>query len=134
MEIKIKYFVVAVLIFCLELLILQTDGFIRFVLGDFFVVILLYYLLRSLTSLKSSTAAISVLIFAFLVELVQLTPLSSTTLFQEYPILRILLGTTFQWEDLIAYSLGILTAYALDNSRFLSKKSGKHEAHKVNLR
>lgn len=83
-------------------------GFIRAYLGDFLVVILLYYLLMSTLKPSVKKGLVLTLAIAFAIELLQLIDL--TRFFpQEYKQLAILvLGSHFSWLDLLMYVLGIL--------------------------
>ncbi len=111
---RTSFLVLGLIIFCLELLLTQSSGFLRHTVGDFFVVIMLYCLLRSFKTISRKKAAISVLTISFGIEFVQLTNLSESAIFQKYSILKTILGTSFSIQDLIAYSLGICLAYWLD--------------------
>lgn len=111
---RIYYLIVALIIFFIELLVIKTEGFIRYTVGDFLVVIMIYCLLRSIKKISARAAAISVFILSFVIEFVQLTQISKSELFKEYEFLQLVLGTSFSIEDLIAYSLGIALAYFID--------------------
>lgn len=111
---KRYYFLAFVLLFFLEVLISFTDGFIRYTLGDFFVVMLLYCLFRSFLPFQIKTTAILTLSIAFAIELLQLTKLSQLPICKEYPWLKLIIGTTFQWGDLLAYTLGVLSILWID--------------------
>lgn len=117
---KKRYLLLSILLFGLELLIAQTDGFIRYTLGDFFAVILLYCILKSFFLIKVDFAVIISLSIAFGIELLQLTALSEHAIFNRFPILKLILGTSFSWGDLIAYTLGAATI-------LLIEKQYKHE-------
>ena len=105
---KRTYQVLAVILFLIELAITFTDGFVRHTFGDFIVVILLYCLIKSIITISNKAAAIIVLLFSFAIEFIQLTTLSQSEIFNKLPFLKLILGTTFQWGDLVAYTLGIL--------------------------
>ena len=111
---KTKYFIWTIALFIVELLIVQTDGFVRNTLGDFFAVILLYCLIRSFFSFKVLQTAIITLIMAFTIEFTQLSSLSESQIFKRFPILKLLLGSTFSWGDLITYSLGITVVILIE--------------------
>ena len=59
--------------------------------------------------------AFAVLITAFCVEFLQLTGLPNIAPFASSQISKIILGTTFVFTDLIAYSLGIATVLYFEN-------------------
>lgn len=103
------------LILFLVLLIIEVsiatfvkDGFVRFVLGDFLIVIMLYCLVRALFRIRVLSAALLVLAFAFLVELFQLAGLLKLLNLEQNHVAHLILGSTFQIEDLLAYTFGII--------------------------
>ncbi len=111
LKFNIKYFIIFVVLLLIEVLIASfiKEGFIRSVFGDYLVVILLYCFIKSFIKVKSIYVAISVLILAYCIELLQLTNLLEVLYLKEYKAANLILGNTFQFEDLIAYTLGIAT-------------------------
>jgi hypothetical protein len=106
---KTSYF----LIFCF-LLITETlialyvhDNFIRPYIGDLLVVILIYCFLRSIFNIKVWTAAISTLLFSFVVETLQYFQIVNRLGLQHSKFARIVVGTSFAWNDILAYIAGI---------------------------
>ena len=91
---------------CIALFVKQH--FIRGVLGDFLVVIMLYYLFRSFFNLKPKTVAILVLAIAYITEFLQIINILEFFKLENNKLISILLGTTFSVNDLIAYTLGII--------------------------
>jgi len=105
------YFFIACLIFITEVciaLFLKT-GFIRHTFGDYLVVFLLYYSIRSILKIHFDTAAIIVLIIAYSVEFLQLTTILQVFNLEDNTLAKIVFGTTFNITDLLAYTLGIIT-------------------------
>ncbi len=90
------------------------DKIIRPFFGDFLVVFLLYYFLRSFWNASTLTIAISVLIFAFATEFFQYFGVVDLLGLRENRLAVILIGTVFSVGDLIAYTLGIISVYFLD--------------------
>lgn len=90
------------------------DKIIRPFFGDFLVVFLLYYFLRSFWNASTLTIAISVLIFAFATEFLQYFGVVDLLGLRENRLAVILIGTVFSVGDLIAYTLGIISVYFLD--------------------
>lgn len=119
MNISLNYFKKAVLVFIVELLIAQTSGFIRHTLGDFLVVILLFYLVKAFSNFSNITIGISVLLFSFLVEFLQLTSFLECIGMQNNKLATIIFGATFSIGDLIAYTLGIATVLYLEKPKKL---------------
>lgn len=106
-----NYFIIAIILFMVEvcIAIFLKTGFIRHTFGDYLVVILLYASIKSVTNLNVWTTAIITLIIAFAVELLQLTPFLEYINLGENKLAKIVFGTSFQFTDLIAYTLGIIT-------------------------
>lgn len=105
------YFILALLLFAIEIciaLFLKT-GFIRHTFGDFLVVILLYSVIKSSTDLSVWTTAIVVLIIAFAIEFLQLTSFLELFNLNSNKVAVLIFGNSFQFTDLIAYTLGTIT-------------------------
>jgi Protein of unknown function (DUF2809) len=94
-----------------------NDRYIRPFGGDLLVVIFLYYLLKGTTNLSVKTAAFSVLIFSFFIEIMQYFQLVNLLGLQHNKLACIVIGTTFVWSDLVAYTLGILIVLILEKNQ-----------------
>ena len=105
-----KYFFLFILILLIEILIALyiKDKIIRPYIGDVLVVILVYCFVKSFLDLPVVTAAIAVLVFAFLVEFLQYIHIVDRLGLSKYKVAKVIIGTTFQWMDLVAYATGIL--------------------------
>lgn len=93
------------------------DRFVRPYVGDYLVVILLYCFFRAFLRLPQRTLAIGVLLFAFAVEGLQAIHIVQRLGLQNNRAASIIIGTGFEWMDLVAYTLGILTVLALDRPK-----------------
>jgi hypothetical protein len=91
-----------------------TEGFIRHTFGDFLVVILMYCAVRSIIKLNPLTIAFGVLAVAFLIEFLQLFNLLDYLNLRDHQFAIIILGSTFEITDLIAYTLGVITIFLID--------------------
>jgi hypothetical protein len=111
-----QYFLAAILIFVVEVLIalFVHDNFIRPYLGDVLVVILIYCVLKSFLRLPVFTAAISVLLFAFTVEFLQYLNIVEKLNLENIKVARVVIGTSFSWIDLLAYFVGIAIVMIVD--------------------
>ncbi|MDX1629886.1 MAG: DUF2809 domain-containing protein [Fulvivirga sp.] len=105
-----NYFGLTVVLFVIELFIAMhvEDSFVRPYLGDVLVVILMYCFFRSFIRQSAFEIAMTVLFIAFAIEWLQLFHIVKLLGLESYTIARIVLGTTFAWFDLIAYTVGIL--------------------------
>lgn len=103
-----RYFLHACLLLVILVLIalFVHDAFIRPFVGDILVVLWMYLVLRAILNWQIKTVAICVLIFAYSVEIGQYFNLVDLLGLQQYRAARIIIGSTFDWLDLLAYSLG----------------------------
>jgi len=116
----------AILFLLTEILIavyLKT-GFIRYTVGDFLSTILLYCFFKSFLKIDYFKLGAGVLVFAFLIEFAQYFNLLKLLNLEHYKLLKIILGSTFQVGDLVAYTFGIITVLTIE---YLNSKS--HELH-----
>ncbi|WP_298346363.1 DUF2809 domain-containing protein [uncultured Algibacter sp.] len=116
MKINKTYLILTIALFTIEALIaffLKT-GFIRHTVGDFLVVILIYCLFKSFFKINSTNLAIAVFLFALSIELLQLINILSLLGMENNKTAILLLGSTFQISDLIAYGLGIICFLIID--------------------
>ncbi len=103
------YFFLGLLLLVVEIYIgmYVKDNFVRPYLGDFLVVILIYCLLKSFWKETPLKVALYVLIFSFVVEISQYFKIVEILGLQSNKFASIIIGTSFAWEDLMAYVLGI---------------------------
>lgn len=103
-----RHALLALLLFGIELLIgtQLDDAFIRPFVGDLLVVVLIYCLLRTLLAIPCYPLAIGVLLFATLVETGQYFHLADRLGLGHIRLARIIIGSTFDPKDLLAYLLG----------------------------
>ncbi|WP_298534970.1 DUF2809 domain-containing protein [uncultured Algibacter sp.] len=116
MRFSSTYFIIALLFFIIEALvaIFLKTGFIRHTFGDFLCVILLYCFFKSFIKGHHFTIAKSVLAIAFTIEFLQLTNYLEFFNLQNNHLAKLVLGSTFEFSDLVAYTLGIITTIALE--------------------
>lgn len=89
------------------------DSFVRPYVGDVLAVVCVYFLLRIIT-VKTRYLSIPVTLFAFCVELVQITNLSEIL---PKP-LDIIVGGTFDFADLLCYLIGGAACFIIDKKFF----------------
>ena len=109
MSLKIRlYYAIAALILlgievCIALFV--HDDFVRPYVGDVLVVILIHCALRVLLPEKPRLLAVYVFLFACLIEVTQYIHLLDM-LGVENQLLRIVVGGTFDWGDIVCYGVG----------------------------
>ena len=90
------------------------DNFVRPFLGDLLVIVLLYCLLSALVALRPSwnlslgttKRVVMVLLFAFMIEFLQLAKITTYLGLSQYHLVHLILGSTFDPKDFLAYCLG----------------------------
>jgi Protein of unknown function (DUF2809) len=102
------YFFVTVLLFGIEVLIavFVHDNFVRPYVGDTLVVILIYCFVRSFLDTPVLKTALCVLLFAYLIEVAQYFHIVNRLGLQKSKIASVVIGTSFEPIDLIAYTIG----------------------------
>ena len=122
---RIFYFIATVLLFLIELFIALYihDDFIRPYFGDFLVVILLYCFFRALFNFSVLHTAIFVLLFAYFIEALQYFKIVEILHLQKYKIARVVIGTSFAWVDILAYTLGVICVLGIE--QLVQKKQMK---------
>ena len=113
-----KYALLALLLFVVELTIAVfiNDAFIRPFLGDVLVVMLLFYLCKTFVSGSDRGLIVAVLLFSFAVEIGQYFRLAELLGLMDCKVARIVIGSTFDAKDLLAYAIG--AALLLVSTRF----------------
>ncbi|MCT4697640.1 ribosomal maturation YjgA family protein [Tenacibaculum haliotis] len=114
MKFNFKSFKTFILLFLTEVIIAQTSGFIRHTVGDFLVVILLYFFVKSFFDISPKKLALSILIFSFTIEILQNYNLVKTLGLEHNKVASIIIGNTFSYGDLIAYALGVITVLIIE--------------------
>lgn len=104
-----KSLLIAILLFVIEVLIALyvKDSFIRPFVGDLLVVMLIYYFLKAFIQVSPHLLAMAVLLFSFLIEILQYFNFVDLIGLQDFKIARIVLGTSLDWLDLVAYTVGV---------------------------
>ncbi|WP_271253656.1 ribosomal maturation YjgA family protein [Pseudanabaena sp. Chao 1811] len=112
-----KYFLLTILLFVIEVCIAiwVDDRLIRPLVGDVLVVILIYCFIRSFWQAPVKAVALSVFIFACAIEGLQYLNLIDKLGLRQYRLLVIVLGSTFDWADIIAYALGTAIILITEN-------------------
>lgn len=120
-----KYLIFAIIIFFIEVLIALYihDKIIRPHIGDFLVVILIYCFVRGIFNLDVVKAAISTLIFSYIVEFMQYLHIVEILGLEKNRFASVIIGNSFTWLDLLSYTLGILFVLLLERKIVLKKKN-----------
>ena len=112
------YFVLFLLLLAAEFFIgiYLHDAIIRPYGGDFLVVMLLYCFVKSFCRINVLPAAIGVLIFAYAIEVSQYFHLVNLLGWGNSKTARMIMGTSFAWTDIWAYTLGICCVLIIEKT------------------
>ena len=121
-----KYALLSTGLFIVEIFIALFihDRLIRPFVGDMLVVILIFTVCRSFIKANHFRLACCVLIFSCAIEIGQYFNLVSILGLQHIKLARIIIGATFDFHDLLAYSAGILVIFIIG---FLAKYRSGHQ-------
>jgi DNA integrity scanning protein DisA with diadenylate cyclase activity len=114
-QFNLKYFILTIAIFLIEVLIatkLKGIFFVRAYLGDVIVVILIYTFIKSFFKIKNNQKLIfGILVFSCLVEFAQYFNIADKLGFREGSLMYIVIGNSFSWIDILCYAAGCLLLY-----------------------
>lgn len=112
----LKSFLCFLLIFVIEVIIalFVRDSIIRPYGGDVLVVILMYYFFKTFVKMNPVPLVIGVLLFAYAVEIGQYFNLVEVLNMQKNTIMRIVIGSSFSWGDMLCYTLGAIICLFID--------------------
>jgi len=118
-----SYFIITILLFVIEILIALfiDDGIIRPYVGDLLVVILIYCFVKSFFNTPVFPTAIAALIFSYIIEILQYFNIINLLGLQNSKTAATIMGNSFAWFDLIAYTLGITLVLFIE--RLLAHKN-----------
>ncbi len=114
LQFSLKYFLITIFIFLVEVLIatkLSHIFFVRAYLGDVIVVILLYTFVRSFVKVNDQKLIFGILLFSFLVEFAQYFHMAEKLGFRPGSLMYIVIGNSFSWIDNLCYATGCLILY-----------------------
>jgi len=116
MTINKKYGAFAIGLFIIEVLIAfyLNDRIIRPYVGDFLVVILVYCFIKTFFNVSYFKAAVGTLLFSFVVETLQYFKIVEVLGLQNSAVARTVIGTGFDWTDLLMYTAGVITVVWLE--------------------
>ncbi|MES2331017.1 MAG: DUF2809 domain-containing protein [Bacteroidota bacterium] len=111
-----KYFLLTILLFIIEVLIAvyAHDNFIRPYFGDYLVVMLIYCFWMSFISAPVWIGALITLLFSYAIETLQYFKLVGMLGLQDSKLANTLIGNSFSWNDIVAYTLGVLTILGIE--------------------
>lgn len=115
------YLVISILLLIVEIIIaiFVNDQFIRPIFGDYLASILLFYMIATFSKLYENKIALITLLISYTIEILQYIHILELLHLDKIKILNIVLGNSFSWTDMLAYTLGILTVLLIHNYKKL---------------
>ena len=113
-----KSLLIAIFIFIVEVLIatkLKNIFFVRAYLGDVFVVMLMYYFIKTFFDFNSTKLIVGIFIFSCLIEFAQYFHFGELLGFKDNRIVMIMLGNSFSWLDIFSYFAGCVILFLITN-------------------
>ena len=113
---NLKYFLLAIIFFITEVFIalFVHDGFIRPYVGDYLVVMLIYCAVKTFVKASPLKTAAGVLIFSYVVEVLQYLDIVERLGLSGNVIAKTVIGYGFEWWDILAYTLGVITILIME--------------------
>lgn len=116
---NLRFFLLSILFFVTEVLIALyvKDSFVRPYVGDYLVVMLIYCAVRTFIKANPVKIAIAVLLFAYLVEVLQYFRIVDRLGLSGNLVAKTVIGYGFEWLDMLAYTLGVGTILLVEWAR-----------------
>lgn len=113
---KLKPFIAFLLLFLVEvgIALWVDDAIIRPFFGDFLAVIALFFLLKIFLNVSDLNLAFTAVGVAYFLEFLQYCNFLKVVGLEKYKIVAIVLGSSFDWRDVFAYTLGIFAVFLFD--------------------
>jgi hypothetical protein len=124
LQFQYRYFIAAVVLFFTELLIALFihDAIIRPYIGDVLVVILIYCFVKAFFKVPVFITAVSVLLLAYTVEMLQYFNIVEKLGLENSKLASVVIGTSFSWNDILAYTIGILLILLVEKILLLTHR------------
>lgn len=126
MKFRKSYFYLTLVLFAIEvcIAIFINDNFVRPLVGDVLVIPLIYCFLQTFGNFPVNRAIAAVFGFACAIELAQYFRLVDRLGLRQNQILATIIGTTFDWKDIIAYGIGTAIVWWFEK-RYFSLRHNK---------
>lgn len=124
---RVAYIAIAIMLIGIEFVIglFVHDKIIRPYVGDIIVVVILYAIVRAVTPRLKQPVAAYVFVFSAAYEFTQMLPLVDV-LGIHNQFLRVLMGTSFSWMDIVCYLIGCSFCFGQD---LVIRKAIKRDMH-----
>jgi hypothetical protein len=121
---RIIYLSATIIFFVIEVLIALfiNDKFIRPFVGDILVVILIYCFVRIFMPSGIRLLPLFIFLFACIIEFLQYLNFIEIIGLSDNVVARVVIGTSFDWRDILCYGIGCLMMEIVQRSLYLSSK------------
>ncbi|EGU35951.1 hypothetical protein VII00023_08929 [Vibrio ichthyoenteri ATCC 700023] len=121
---SLRYAVIALcwLVVLVNIALFVDDTFIRPTLGDVLVVVWLYYTIRSVVDFPARWLVLVTVMIAYMVEFAQYLKVPALLGLEPGSPLSIILGATFDWLDLLAYSAGAIMCWLVSREQGINNE------------
>lgn len=115
-----RYFLYAAILFAIEILIaiFAHDPIIRPYVGDVLVVMLIYCFVKAFMNTPVLITAVGVLLFSYVIETLQYFHFVNRIGLKHSSLARTVIGTSFAWTDILAYTIGVVIILVVERRRF----------------
>lgn len=119
-KLNFRYFFCALVLFITEVLIavFVHDTFIRPTFGDVLVVMLMYCGIRTFVEASYRSVTLVTLLLAYIIEVTQYFNLIVYLGLEHSTLARCILGSSFSWGDMLAYTVGVAVIWVVERRRF----------------
>ena len=119
MRFSLRSFAIFLTILAVEVVIalFVSDRFVRPFFGDVLAVAVVFYFWKAFLDWPNKVLAVGVLAFSWMIEVAQYFDLASRLGWGHVRVVRIVLGSTFDWLDLAAYTVGTVAVYLIESGR-----------------
>ncbi len=118
LKFRYQYALLTVILFLIEVFIavFVHDRIIRPYIGDLLVMVLVYTAVRSILNIRVNIAVIASLLFCYTIEILQYFQLVTWLGWQNSKLACIVIGNSFSFEDLLAYTLGAIFVFLIERN------------------
>ena len=135
MKFDAKYFILSVVLLCIEVLIALFihDDIIRPYIGDVLVVMLIYSFLRTFLTFSVIATVIFVFAFSVAIEFCQYLNMIEKVGLEKSKLAKIILGNSFSWIDIVCYTSGIIIILLAEKINETRQKNKNRNHKKMKL-
>lgn len=105
----------SLLIIEISIAIFAKDQFIRPIFGDYLATIFLFCIMASVLNYPKNMLILVALLVSYLIEMLQFLNILQLMNLEKNKFLKIIIGNSFSWLDILAYTMGAITVLFLLN-------------------